>query len=51
MSKYNFNIKMDFDLAKRFKKVAVHNDEDMSKLVRKWIKEYVGKNSQLALKE
>ena len=40
------NIKIEEDLKKRFIAVAKANDEDCSKLVRRFVKEYLIKNSQ-----
>jgi len=45
-----FNIKVEDELKERFLRVAKENDTDGSKEVRKFMKEYLSKNSQLSLK-
>jgi len=51
MKKVNFNMLIDEDLKKRFIKIAKQNDETASQLMRKYIKDYVSKNSQLVFKD
>ena len=41
-----FNIKVEQDLKDRFLAVAKANDENGSQLIRKFIKDYLTKNSQ-----
>lgn len=48
--KTTITLAIDLDLRERFKKVTKLNDSTSSQEIRKFIKEYVSKNSQLALK-
>jgi len=45
----NYTFRVDEDLKNRFIAVCKANDTDSSKELRKFIKQYLAKNSQLAL--
>lgn len=44
------NVKIERDLKQRFLKIAKNNDTDGSKLIRKWIRDYLRKNAQQKIK-
>lgn len=51
MARKKYTHELDEDLYERFKRVAKENDSTAVQEIRKFIKEYLSKNSQLALKQ
>ena len=45
----HLSARVESDIYNRVKRIAKHNDLDLNKLIRKLLKEYISKNSNLDL--